>query len=57
MTHLIATLKTRLDQRARYNRTLRELRRMSLDTALDLDIYRGDLRRIASEAVYGQARA
>ncbi|WP_370048668.1 MULTISPECIES: hypothetical protein [Salipiger] len=57
MTRLIATLKTRLDQRARYKRTLRELRRMSLDTALDLDIYRGDLRRIASEAVYGQARA
>jgi len=40
MTRLIATLRTRLDQRARYKRTLRELRRMSLDTALDLDIYR-----------------
>ena len=57
MTRLFTTLKTRLDQRARYTRTLRELRRMSLNTALDLDIYRGDLRRIASEAVYGRARA
>jgi len=57
MTHLIATLKTRLDQCACFNFCLRELRRMSIDTALDLDIYRGDLSRIASEAVYGQARA
>ena len=38
MTRLFAMLKTRLDQRARYTRTLRELRRMSLNTALDLDI-------------------
>ncbi|MCA0960763.1 hypothetical protein [Salipiger bermudensis] len=57
MTRFFATLITRLDQRARYTRTLRELRRMSLNTALDLGISRGDLRRIASEAVYGRARA
>jgi hypothetical protein len=27
--------------------------RMPLDTALDLDIYGGDIRRIAARAVYG----
>ncbi len=40
-------------QRARYRRTVAELSAMSLETALDLDIYRGDIRRIAHKAVYG----
>ncbi|MCR8549680.1 hypothetical protein M4578_17765 [Salipiger sp. P9] len=56
MTRLYQSLKARLGRRARYRRTLRELRALPLDTALDLDIYRGDARRIASEAVYGLSR-
>ncbi len=42
-----------LKKRAAYNRTLRELRRLPLDTALDLDIYHGDAEKIARRAVYG----
>lgn len=55
MTRLYETLRDRLDRRARYRRTLRELRSLPLDTALDLDIYHGDARRIASQAVYGRS--
>ena len=40
-------------KRAAYNRTVAELRALPIDTALDLDIYRGDARRIAELAVYG----
>mgnify|MGYP001812426670 CR=1 FL=1 len=42
-----------LKKRAAYHRTLRELRRLPLDTALDLDIYPGDVQEIARRAVYG----
>ncbi len=44
---------TELKKRAEYHRTLRELRRLPLDTALDLDIYKGDAPAIAHRAVYG----
>lgn len=57
MTHLYDSLKTRLERRAQYRRTLRELRSMPLDVALDLDIDQGDAQRIAARAVYGQASA
>ena len=57
MTHLYDSLKTRLERRAQYRRTLRELRSMPLDVALDLDIDKGDAQRIATRAVYGQASA
>ena len=40
-------------KRARYERTLRELRSMPLDVALDLDINRRDAEKIAHRAVYG----
>ena len=43
-----------LKKRAEYRRTLRALRRMPLDTALDLDIYKGDADKIAHQAVYGR---
>lgn len=42
-----------LKKRAAYHRTVRELRRMPLDVALDLDIFPGDAETIARRAVYG----
>jgi len=47
------TLLADLKKRAAYRRTVRALRSMPLDTALDLDIYRGDAKDIARRAVYG----
>ena len=44
---------TELKKRAQYHRTVRELRSLPLDTALDLNIYQGDATRIAHRAVYG----
>lgn len=35
-----------------YRRTLAELRELPTDTLLDLDLYRGDLKRIARQAVW-----
>ncbi|MBU2962190.1 hypothetical protein KO516_15490 [Citreicella sp. C3M06] len=55
MNHLLKTLGSRLERRVKYLRTLRELRSMPLDVALDLDINPGDARRIAALAVYGRA--
>jgi uncharacterized protein YjiS (DUF1127 family) len=54
MTDLFSTLKTRAVKRAQYRRTVRELRALPLDVALDLDLYRGDAERIAARAVYGR---
>ncbi len=53
MTSLINTIRRRAEQRAAYATTVKELSAMSIDTALDLDIYHGDIRRIARAAVYG----
>ena len=38
----------------RYRRTLAELRTLSLDGRLDLDIYAGDIPALARRAVYGR---
>ncbi len=46
-------LKGRLEKRAAYNRTVREIRSLPIDVALDLDLYAGDAERIARRAVYG----
>ena len=54
MNELIRTIRRRAEQRAAYSETVRELRRMSIDTALDLDIYHGDIERIAHRAIYGK---
>ena len=43
-----------LKKRAMYARTVRELRNLPTDTALDLDIYPGDAKRLAQRAVYGR---
>ncbi len=42
-----------LEKRRAYKRTVRELSRLPLDVALDLDIYPGDAEKIAKRAVYG----
>jgi hypothetical protein len=53
MIGIISTLKAAAQKRAAYHRTVAELEALPLDTALDLDIYRGDARKIARRAVYG----
>lgn len=53
MLNAIARIKSAATKRAAYLRTVHELETMPLDVALDLDIYRGDARRIARAAVYG----
>ena len=54
MAHLMSSMRDRLEKRAAYHRTVRELRSMPLDVALDLDIYPGDAEKIAAQAVYGR---
>ena len=39
-----------------YRKTVAELKALSPATLLDLDIYSGDIRRIARDAVYGQPK-
>jgi uncharacterized protein YjiS (DUF1127 family) len=47
------TIADRARKRARYARTVAELKALPVDIALDLDIYRGDAEKIARRAVYG----
>jgi hypothetical protein len=54
MAHIMSSLRDRLQKRAAYNRTVREIRSMPLDVALDLNIYPGDAEMIAERAVYGR---
>jgi len=53
MMTLILSLRDAAARRAAYNATVRELSALPIDTALDLDIYRGDVEKIAHRAVYG----
>lgn len=46
-------LKTAIAKRRAYNRTVREISRLPLDVAWDLDIHPADARKIAYKAVYG----
>lgn len=46
-------LRDAVQKRVAYRRTVREIEAMSLDTALDLNIFREDARKIAAKAVYG----
>lgn len=50
---MFTSLRSRLEKRARYNRTLAELRAMPRDVAADLDFAPDDFPRIARTAVYG----
>lgn len=54
MTELMKTIRRRAEQRAAYAQTVRDLRAMSIDTALDLEIYHGDIEKIAQRSVYGR---
>lgn len=54
MAHFMSSLRDRLQKRAAYNRTVREIRSMPLDVALDLNIYPGDAEKIAAKAIYGR---
>lgn len=53
MTTLISRIQDRLRKRAAYRRTVSELRKMPINTALDLDLYPGDAEKIAARAIYG----
>lgn len=53
MKTLVSNLRAAARNRVAYMRTVAELSQLSLDTRLDLDIYAGDVRRIARRAVYG----
>ena len=53
MTGFFNSFRERMEKRAKYNRTFKELRDMPQDVAEDLGIYPGDAHRIAREAVYG----
>lgn len=49
----ITTLRRALTKHAEYRRTRRELRRLPIDVALDLEIDRDEAGRVAARAVYG----
>ncbi|WP_186766660.1 hypothetical protein [Puniceibacterium confluentis] len=51
---LLSNLQIRVAKHAEYRRTLRALRRLPLDVALDLDIHPGDAKSIAHQAIYGR---
>ena len=53
MEKLVSKIREAARKRAAYRETVRELSRMDIDTALDLDIYHGDIALIARRAVYG----
>ena len=50
---LVQRLKSAAQRRAAYNRTVREIKGMTFETARDLGIDREDARRIARDVVYG----
>ncbi len=50
---VLKSVSNAVQKRVAYLRTKAELESMSLDVALDLDIYRGDAAKIANKAVYG----
>jgi len=57
MFSLLNQIRTTVGNRLAYHRTVAALSDLPVDTALDLDIYKGDVRQIAHDAVYGPAAA
>jgi uncharacterized protein YjiS (DUF1127 family) len=55
MQTLVSRLRDAARRHAAYRRTVAELSAIPLDTALDLDIYHGDIPAIARRAVWGDA--
>ena len=54
MQGVLATVSKAIRRRMAYRRTVAELQRLPIDTALDLDIHHGDAARIARRAIYKQ---
>ncbi|WP_210527725.1 hypothetical protein [Rubellimicrobium arenae] len=50
---LLTHLRSAMEKRAAYRRTLHELRGIPAHLADDLNIYPGDAERLARQAVYG----
>ncbi len=54
MATILTQIQDSLRKRAAYRRTVRELRDMPLDTAIDLDFWHEDAEKLAERAVYGR---
>ena len=54
MRPLIFRLHDAIRARTAYRRTVRAIRRLPLDVALDLDLFPGDAEIIARRAIYGR---
>ena len=50
---VLTTVRTAVQKRAAYTRLKHELSSMSLETAIDLGMFREDAGQIASKAIYG----
>ncbi|MEM8554502.1 MAG: DUF1127 domain-containing protein [Pseudomonadota bacterium] len=57
MASLIASVRSRIEDRSRYLKTLAELRMLSDNDMSDLGFTRYDIRKIAHDAVYGEQAA
>lgn len=55
MNSFMNTLRSRVEKRAIYRQTVRELRAMPHSVALDLGIFTEDAEKIARRTVYGDA--
>ncbi|MBV2361042.1 hypothetical protein KUH32_14855 [Thalassococcus sp. CAU 1522] len=53
MQSFLSTIRSSMEKRTLYNRTVGEIRRMPRDVALDLNIFPEDAEKIAYKAVYG----
>ena len=53
MISFVATVTEAARKRAAYRRTVTELENLPTNVAMDLNIDRGDVKRIAHRAVYG----
>ena len=53
MSSIMTRIRAARERRRRYYQTVREIRSMPIDVALDLDVHRGDAHRIARRAIYG----
>ena len=51
---IFENIRDRASKARAYSRTVKELRSLPLDTQLDLNIYSGDIEKIAHKAVYGR---
>ena len=50
---VLNTVRTAIEKRAAYNRIRYELSCMSVETAIDLGMFREDADKIAAKAIYG----